>query len=151
MSHRSRKHKQRHPGQPPILRETSYVVSRERAAREQQDTAASGETTRYEHNWGPLREAIETRWPICDEAKPAIPETRTLTVPVYRRPDGVPTCQPHDGTDDVCQWLVMMSCCFKLRLMCTAIGDDIQLTGDDGEGWAIPHKNCPLWGESEDR
>lgn len=70
-------------------------------------------------------------------------ETRTLTVPVYRTPDGRPTCAKHFMTGECCRFLRTRT--FGTREMCS-LSNGVELNrSDDRLGYIIPHSSCPLW------
>ena len=68
-------------------------------------------------------------------------ETRTITLPVYRTPDGEPTCARNFSIGEVCELLRVGV--VEGTQMCAVATHVVRYL--DGFGYLIPAKDCPLW------
>lgn len=77
-------------------------------------------------------------------AKVIRPETRTISLPVYRTPDGEQTCAIGTTNDTQCKFLGVRK--FGQKSVCM-LGENVDLfrRGADGLGYLIPHAGCLLW------
>jgi len=71
------------------------------------------------------------------------PETRTLEVPVFRSPDGRPTCSVLTVQDKTCRFLRFHK--LGTVAICGLALDHVHRDGD-GLGYLRPCEGCPLWG-----
>ncbi len=69
-------------------------------------------------------------------------EHRTITIEVFRTPQGEPTCSAAAGKQD-CEYLTSRK--YGLVAVCLFGWVDLDRRGADGTGYLIPSKACPLW------
>ena len=79
-----------------------------------------------------------------------MPETRTLEIPVYRTPDGKPTCSRDVVTGEMCRFAFVRG--FGCIDFCGAVprserDDDVLRRVPRDTGYLVPHKDCPLWAD----
>lgn len=68
-------------------------------------------------------------------------ETRTLTLSVYRTPDGRPTCCRDGWAGDLCQMLGYTT----RGSVCRFTGAAVMPYAWDAGPWLQPPGDCPLW------
>lgn len=66
-------------------------------------------------------------------------ETKTITVEVFRDPDGKPTCSSDHKTGKCCG--LMLTRKYGSIDFCGWTGEDIEREG----GFTRPHSLCPIW------
>ena len=69
-------------------------------------------------------------------------EHRTITIEVFRTPQGEPTCSAEAYKQD-CRWLAVRG--FGMLDVCILSDRALERRGPDGTGYLIPDCKCPLW------
>ncbi len=84
-----------------------------------------------------------------------VSETKTITVPVFRDPEGNPTCIANAETGEACpffrvQKFGMHETCLFAAVETTGLQTERMQRRDNGKGFLIPLACCPLWSQTEE-